>query len=49
MRLENLKSVGERTQKCDRGKPRVVMSGKWYLDLVVKRLRCIDCLNPLGY
>ena len=26
MRLENLKSVGQRTQKCDRGKPRVAMT-----------------------
>ena len=44
MRLEKtvcLNSVGERTQRCD-GENR---EWWWYLELVVKRLRCINCLN----
>ena len=45
-----LNSVGERTQRCDSEsgecrwrqiKPIYI----WYLELVVKRFRCINCLN----
>ena len=51
MRLENLKSVGESTQKCGRKNRewrwrQIKSVYMWYLDVVVKRLRCIDCLNP---
>ena len=53
LRLEKtmcLKSVGERSQKCDRGNReqwwcQIKSIYRWYLDLVVKRLHCINYLN----
>ena len=45
-----LNSVGERNQKCDRENrgwrwPQINPIYMWYLDVVVKRLRCIKSLN----
>ena len=46
-----LNSVGERTQKCDRENRmwrwrQIKPAYMWYLEVVVKRLRQINCLNP---
>ena len=46
-----LNSVGERTQKCDRENRmwrwrQIKPAYMWYLEVVVKLLRQINCLNP---
>ena len=46
-----LNSVEQRTQKCDRENRKwwwhqIKPIYMWYLDLVVKRFRQINCLNP---
>ena len=48
--MENLKSFGERAQKCDRENRewrgrQIKPVHMWYLDLVVKCLGFIDCTN----
>ena len=45
-----LNSLGQRTQKCDRENQvlrwrQIKSIYRWYLDLVVKHLRSINCLN----